>query len=158
MSHHLLKRSMFLPVPLHVAWDFFSNPRNLEKITPPEMAFRILSGNLPDTIHEGLTIRYSVVPLAGLRMQWVSEITGVRAPGRFTDIQRKGPYAAWHHTHLFAQAPGGTNMEDLVEYRLPLGALGRLAHRWFVKKRLNDIFEYRTAAIRKLFPPAMAAS
>jgi ligand-binding SRPBCC domain-containing protein len=146
-----LERQTLLPVGPHEAWSFFSNPRNLEKITPPDLGLRIVGDALPEEIYGGLTIHYRVTPLAGINMKWTSEILDVKAPYCFTDLQREGPYTHWKHVHRFRPAGGGTMMEDEVTYRLPLGPLGKAAHGMFVKKKLNHIFDYRAAVIEKLF-------
>lgn len=132
-------------------WEFISNPRNLQEITPDHMGFKITTANLPERIYPGMMVGYKVSPLLGIRMTWVTEITQVQDGKYFVDEQRIGPYALWHHEHFIEPAQDGVLMKDLVTYRLPLGFLGTLAHRLFVKKQLNGIFGYRKTALEKRF-------
>lgn len=137
-----------LPISMEEAWSFFSNPTNLGKITPPEMNFRII-GNLPQKVYEGMFIVYKVSPLAGIPMQWVTEITHVREPHFFIDEQRNGPYSIWHHEHHFEQLPEGIKMTDILYYSVPFGWLGQLVDMLLVKRKVLDIFEYRKKFILK---------
>ncbi len=149
---HVLERRQHLPIPLLKAWEFFSDPRNLARITPREMGF-VIREPLPDgPIHEGQRIRYTVRPILGIPLKWVTLITVAEAPHRFVDTQETGPYASWHHTHTFTAEGDGTAMHDRVEYRLPLGFLGEIAHRLFVKRQLNAIFDHRERVMHELFP------
>jgi ligand-binding SRPBCC domain-containing protein len=115
------------------------------------MGFVILSKLDGVPIYSGMLIDYIVKPLLGIPLRWTTEITGVSAPNVFTDKQLKGPYALWEHTHTFEQVNGGVKMTDEVKYALPLGFLGELAHSILVKKKLNDIFEFRERTLTKLF-------
>jgi len=152
MSVHTLKRIQRLPIPLETAWEFFSSPANLKTITPSYMGFHIKSD--PDTINKmypGQIIAYTVSPLLGIPLFWMTEITHVQEGEFFVDEQRVGPYALWHHQHHFRTIPGGVEMTDLVHYRLPLGVLGRLAHSLFVRSQLNTIFDYRFRVLEERF-------
>ncbi|MDF1576278.1 MAG: SRPBCC family protein [Bacteroidales bacterium] len=133
------------------AWDFLSSPSNLKEITPDYMGFEIHTPGLPDKIYPGLMISYKIRPFAGIAMDWLTEITQVREPFYFVDEQRAGPYALWHHEHSLRPTDQGTLMTDLLTYRLPLGPLGDLAHRVFVRKQLEGIFRYREQALEKIF-------
>jgi ligand-binding SRPBCC domain-containing protein len=137
-----LERTQRLRVDLCTAWAFFSDPRNLSTITPPWLDFQIRSP-LPERVHPGLIIVYSVRPLFGVPVRWVTEITHVVEPVLFVDEQRFGPYRFWHHQHLFRAVPGGIEMTDLVHYLLPFGLLGRLVHRLLVARQLQRIFDFR---------------
>lgn len=152
MAVHTLKRVQRLPIPLEKAWDFFSSPLNLKEITPAYMGFRVTSD--PDFLspmYAGQVITYTVKPLFGIPLFWMTEITQV-APGKyFIDEQRVGPYALWHHQHHFKQIPGGVEMTDLVHYRVPLGPLGDLANGLFVRRQLEGIFNYRWNKLEGLF-------
>ncbi len=139
-----------LPISMEEAWSFFSNPTNLGKITPPEMNFRII-GNLPQKVYEGMFIVYKVSPLAGIPMQWVTEITHVREPHFFIDEQRKGPYSIWHHEHHFEQVPEGIKMTDILYYSVPFGWLGKLVDMLLVKRKVLDIFTFRKQVLLKLY-------
>ena len=149
---HQLQRRQFLPFTREEAWAFFSAAANLGKITPPDMGFHIRSMHPAQGISEGQRITYTVRPLFGVPLRWVTAITRVEAPHTFTDEQLKGPYALWRHTHSFEAVPGGTVVIDQVEYRMPLGPLGELAWRLFVRKRLDQIFDFRQRALQELFP------
>ena len=123
MPIHTIKCSQIIHAPLERAWAFFADPRNLARITPPALGFRILS-DLPPRIHPGMMIRYQVRPLLRLPMTWLTEITHVREERYFVDEQRSGPYRIWHHEHYFSDIGGGrVEMTDLVTYQLPLGWL-----------------------------------
>lgn len=102
-------------------------------------------------MHEGQVIRYHVTVLPLIRVTWVTEITGVKEGQSFTDEQRKGPYRLWRHTHTFREQAGGVEMTDVVEYSLPLGPLGRLAHWLFVEREVNRIFDYRFSVLQTYF-------
>ncbi len=146
----ILTQIQKLPLSPKEAWTFFSNPRNLSMITPAKMRFEILT-DVPAEIYSGLIVAYHVSPMAGMRMKWVSEIKDVRLEITFTDDQRIGPYKFWHHQHIFKPIPGGVQMEDIIHYAMPWGALGWLAHEIFVRRDLNHIFEYRRKKLENLF-------
>lgn len=139
-----------LPVHLEEAWNFFSNPSNLKLITPPSMDFRIISP-LYNTIYAGQLIEYTVKPVTGIGVYWMTEITHIEERKYFIDEQRCGPYALWHHQHHFREIEGGVEMMDIVHYRNPLGLLGNLANKLFVKKQLKKIFDYRFSQIEEMF-------
>lgn len=136
---------------LQEAWDFFSSPKNLAKITPEHMGFLITSG-LADKMHVGQIITYQVGILPGIRSNWVTEITHVQQGVFFVDEQRFGPYRMWHHEHLFEEVDGKVQMTDRVSYKLPLGWLGDLMHVLFIKKQLLGIFDYRYQVLKNFFP------
>ena len=150
MKLYQLKRKQKLPISINEAWTFFSDPKNLKKITPPEMNFRILSG-AERSIYSGQIIQYKVTPLMGITTRWVTEITNVRHKEYFVDEQRYGPYSLWHHKHFFKKINGGILMEDIVDYKIPYGLIGQFAHVIFVKKKLEKIFNYRHTKLEKLF-------
>ena len=151
MPIHILRRTQIVPASVEVCWDFFSDPRNLARITPPELDFQI-RGELPPNIHAGLMITYRVRPLFGVPVTWLTEITHVEPPHRFVDEQRVGPYAIWHHEHFFTALEGGrTEIRDLVHYVLPFGWLGNLAHPLLVAPQLERIFAFRQKAVADLF-------
>ena len=141
-----------LPIPLAEAWDFFSSPLNLAKITPPEMKFVVTSSYNADTkIYPGMVITYKVSPLLGIKMNWMTEITHVKDQEYFVDDQRVGPYAIWHHEHHFEAIKGGVKMMDKLTYAIPYGIIGRLANKLLVAKEVQKIFIYREKAINDLF-------
>ena len=131
-------------------WDFFSDPKNLSKITPQSMGF-IVRTELPDKMYEGLMIEYTVRPMLGIPMNWITEIKTVKNHSFFVDEQRKGPYRIWHHEHHFKEVDGGVEMTDIVSYELPFGFLGRLMHPILVKNKLKEIFDYRRQKVDELF-------
>jgi ligand-binding SRPBCC domain-containing protein len=147
---YTLEVKQFLKISIAEAWDFFSSPGNLSKITPPQMGFITTSGT-PAKMYMGQIITYKVSPLAGIKMNWVTEITHVQEMRFFVDEQRFGPYRMWHHEHHFEVQGEGVLMTDRVSYKLPLGFFGRMAHGLFVKTQLKQIFEYRIAAMEKKY-------
>lgn len=152
MATFTLKRVQRLPISLEHAWDFFSAPDNLKVITPPYMGFHVHTDPAFLThMYAGQIIDYTVTPLLGIPLYWMSEITHVEHQRFFVDEQRVGPYALWHHQHHFKAIEGGVEMTDLVHYRLPLGILGRLAHAIFVRRQLEGIFNYRWKKLEELF-------
>ena len=132
-------------------WDFFSNPENLSKITPEDMGFTVLSKNLDLVIKEGMEIDYTVSPILGIPMQWKTRILQVDNQKSFTDFQAVGPYKLWNHFHEFIPNKEGVLMKDLVDYELPMGIFGTFAHSLFIKKKLENIFDYRYQVIEKMF-------
>lgn len=133
------------------AWDFFSSPKNLAKITPPHMKFEIKYISGEEMMYAGQIIRYKLYPVPGIPVSWTTEITHVDEPNFFVDEQRFGPYALWHHQHRFKPVPGGIEMEDEVNYAIPFGVLGRLAQWLFVGKQVENIFDYRFKVLEQLF-------
>jgi ligand-binding SRPBCC domain-containing protein len=131
-----------LPIGLEEAWDFFSDPRNLSAITPPELGFKLLTPD-PPRMHPGQMLEYSVRPFPGFRTGWLTEITHVRELEYFVDEQRMGPYRLWHHEHHFRPVSGGVEMEDIVHYALPFGPLGALFGKALVRRTLKRIFSFR---------------
>jgi ligand-binding SRPBCC domain-containing protein len=153
MAVFQLRKAQFIPAGIDEVWDFISSPANLKKITPPHMGFDITSGELPEKMYPGMIITYRVKPLAGIGMKWVTEITHVSERSYFVDEQRVGPYAMWHHEHHLEAVEGGVMMRDVITYRPPLGFLGALANRLFIRKQLDGIFEYRSKALENIYPP-----
>lgn len=151
MKKYELYRETVLPISVVEAWDFFSNPSNLAKITPAEMEFKVVTKDLPEHIHNGLMIAYVVRPLAGIPLKWLSQISAVNAPYSFVDEQLKGPYAYWHHEHTFEEKNGAVLMKDRVTYAISFGWLGQLANKLVVRKKLAQIFDYRTEQILTIF-------
>lgn len=145
-----LKRVQKLPISIEKAWDFFSSPKNLATITPDELGFKIKS-ELPEKMYPGMFIQYTVKPLLGIPMTWVTEITQVNEPHFFIDEQRVGPYAIWHHQHFFKTIKGGVEMTDIVDYRLPLAPFGNFMQPLLIKGKLNHIFDYRNDKMIELF-------
>ncbi len=152
MKAYQLKFSQKLPITLAQAWDFFSSPANLSKITPKEMAFKTTSGeNHLDKMYPGMIITYKVSPLAGVSINWMTEITQVEPEKYFIDEQRFGPFKFWHHQHHFEAIANGIEMTDIITYGIPLGFIGRLANWLFVAKQLNETFVYRENITNEIF-------
>lgn len=136
---------------METLWDFISSPRNLKEITPDYMGFDITSEGLPDKMYPGMIISYKVSPLLGVKTTWVTEITQVKEMEYFIDEQRVGPYSIWHHQHHISPIEGGVLMHDIVSYQPPFGYLGAIANAMIIKKKLEEIFDYRVQAINKRF-------
>jgi ligand-binding SRPBCC domain-containing protein len=152
MKTYLLKTEQTIPVSLADAWDFFSSPFNLAKITPKEMSFVVTSDfNRDEKIYAGMIITYKVSPVFGIKMNWMTEITHVKDSEYFVDEQRFGPYALWHHQHHFKAIKGGVLMTDILNYAIPYGIIGRLGNAVLVDKQIKKIFSYREKAIKELF-------
>lgn len=151
MAMYQYKAEQFLPISVRKAWDFFSSPKNLSVITPPEMDFKILTQLDDKEIYDGLLIDYTVKPMFGIPMHWQTKIINVKSLEVFADTQLKGPYKLWHHTHTFIEKDGGVLMTDIVNYELPFGILGDWVHSLIVRKKIESIFAYRKQVLEKLF-------
>lgn len=151
MSAHSLRVTQKIPVSPAKAWDFFSNPANLQTITPGNMGFSIISEHHGGTMYAGQLIEYKVRPVLNIPLYWMTEITHVKDNTYFVDEQRFGPYKLWHHQHHFREIPGGVEMTDIVHYKIPLGFLGKIANSLFVRKKLRRIFDYRYTKVEELF-------
>lgn len=150
---YVLKRTQVVPVPIEEAFAFFSDARNLEQITPPWLRFRIVEA--PDALGRGARLRYRL-SLFGLPIRWRTEIVEWSPPRGFTDVQRRGPFRLWEHTHRLAPAAGGTEIYDHVRYGLFLGPLGTLVQRLLVRRWVEGIFDYRAANVGGLISPTPA--
>ena len=150
MKIYRLHKKQKFPISIDKAWDFLSKPENLKIITPDYMSFDILSG-ADRSMYPGQIIQYIVTPILGIKTKWVSEITQVKRQNYFVDEQLYGPYALWHHKHFIKAIDGGAEMEDIIDYKLPLGWLGQLVHPFLVKPKLEEIFEYRQKKLTELF-------
>ncbi|HVV56636.1 MAG TPA: SRPBCC family protein [Mucilaginibacter sp.] len=152
MKTYSFQRETFLPAAIDKAWDFFTSPLNLERITPKDMNFVVTSDFKPDSkVYAGMIITYKVSPLWGIRMNWMTEITHVQEKEYFIDEQRFGPYALWHHQHHFKPVEGGVQMTDIVNYAIGWGFIGRVAYELVVAKKLREIFDYRAKVIGEIF-------
>jgi ligand-binding SRPBCC domain-containing protein len=157
MSLHRFEAEQTLPIDLEEAWSFFSSPRNLAEITPPDMGFDV-SSPLPDEMYSGLIVSYRVRPMLGIPVTWVTEIKHVEPLVRFVDEQRMGPYAFWHHQHFFEAVPGGTRMRDIVHYSVPFGPLGDAVNAILIAPRVRGIFDYRSQVLTERFGSAGASA
>ena len=135
---------------IYNAWEFFSDPRNLPKITPTWLNLKITS-ELPGKMYEGMIITYKVYPLPGIPSNWVTEITKVKENSFFIDEQRFGPYKFWHHQHRFNEMNDGVEMTDTINYALPFDPFSRVFNTILVGKKIKEIFEFRKEVINKKF-------
>ncbi|HLV40360.1 SRPBCC family protein [Xanthomarina sp.] len=146
-----LQKNQQLSCDIETAWEFFSAPENLSRITPKEMNFVVKSAIKDVPMYEGMVIDYTVSPLLNIPMKWKTRITQVEDLKSFTDFQEKGPYKYWNHYHEFIPNEKGVLMKDTIDYELPFGFMGRIAHALVVKKKLENIFNYRNKVIDELF-------
>lgn len=151
MAVYSIKTVQKIPVPLDKAWDFFSSPANLQAITPAKMGFTIISKHHGEKMYAGQIIEYTVKPVLGIPLYWMTEITQVKDKEHFIDEQRFGPYSLWHHQHHFKAIEGGVEMTDIIHYKNPLWLLGDIANALFIKKQLRDIFDFRYKKVEELF-------
>jgi ligand-binding SRPBCC domain-containing protein len=152
MGPYTLYRELWVPHPLSAVFDFFSRAENLEQLTPPWMHLRILT-RPPIVMKPGASIAYNL-RVRGVPLRWLTEIECWNPPHEFVDVQAKGPYKLWRHTHRFSEVEGGTSVVDTVRYALPFGTLGRLVHRLCVVRDLDLIFDYRAQRIQELLSSA----
>ncbi|MBC7615022.1 MAG: SRPBCC family protein [Pedobacter sp.] len=152
MKSYHLKFQQNLPLSLSEAWNFFSSPLNLAKITPSDMAFKVTSdSNMEQKMYPGMIITYKVSPITGITLNWMTEITQVEHEKYFIDEQRFGPFKFWHHQHHFKAITNGVEMTDILTYGLPLGFIGEIAHGLFVANKLKETFNYREKKTIELF-------
>lgn len=146
---HRFEQVQVLPRPKSEVFAFFSDASNLERMTPDFLRFRILTP-LPIEMTPGALIDYQL-RLYGVPVRWRTRIETFEPETSFSDVQLRGPYRRWHHQHLFADVPGGTEMRDIVEYELPFGWLGAIANRLFVRRSVEQIFDYRRRVMAEVF-------
>lgn len=152
MKIYTFRFSQTIPTTIEEAWDFFSSPFNLSRITP-SLGFVITSALERDQkMYPGILISYTVAPLLGIKMDWLTEITHIKEMEYFVDEQRFGPFALWHHQHHFRPVPGGILMEDILNYAIPYGIIGRIANNLVVQNKVAEIFETRKQKIIDIFP------
>ncbi len=149
---YLLERHQRVGVPQKRAFGLFSDALNLEPLTPPLLHFRILNPE-PIEMETGALLDYRL-RIRGFPIRWTTRIESWEPPARFSDIQLRGPYSLWEHTHTFEpDSDDGTVIGDVVRYALPLGPLGRLAHAAFVRNDLERIFDFRQTKLAELLAP-----
>jgi ligand-binding SRPBCC domain-containing protein len=151
MGFYQFKKELKIHASVEEVWDFISSPRNLKEITPDYMGFDITSKDLPEKMYPGMIISYIVKPILNIKTTWVTEITQVKEQKYFVDEQRVGPYALWHHEHILEKMDDGVLMTDIVSYKTPFGFLGSIANKLFIRKKLHEIFNYRTKILMKKF-------
>jgi len=148
MKLYTLRREQTVKAPLEEVFRFFEQPDNLEKITPDSVGFNILTPR-PIKMQVGAVLDYTI-KLLGLPVRWTTQITEYEPPYRFVDVALRGPYSFWHHTHTFEAGGQGTVMTDVVRYALPFGYLGGITHALWVRRQLNQIFDYRSRIIQRM--------
>jgi len=148
---HTLIRTQQINCDIQEAWQFFSSANNLAVITPKDMNFTVITKLENDEIYEGMHIDYTVSPVLNIPMKWQTQITQVDFQKSFTDFQKKGPYKLWNHFHEFVPNENGVLIKDTVTYELPMGFLGEIAHKIFVKNKLKNIFDYRHEVLEVMF-------
>ncbi len=149
MATYEIRRKQWVPHPLEKVFDFFAEAQNLEQLTPAFLRFH--TTRTPPRMEAGARIEYKL-RIHGFPVHWRTLIEKWDPPHEFVDLQARGPYKLWHHTHRFWSQQGGTWIEDIVRYSLPFGALGRMVHRAMVARDVAAIFDYRDAKIRQIFP------
>jgi ligand-binding SRPBCC domain-containing protein len=154
VTEYVLERTQVVAVPIEQAFEFFADARNLERITPSWLRFRILE--TPGELADGVRLRYRL-SLFGIPIRWGTEIVAWTPPRGFVDVQRRGPFLLWEHTHRLTPVEGGTEIYDHVRYRLFLGPLGALVRRLLVRRWVEGIFDYRAGEVPRLLMPAPAA-
>ena len=150
MKLYRLERRQLLPISFETAWAFFSDPHNLQQITPVWLDFKITNSISPK-MKAGMIISYRLKTLFQLPTTWITEITHVHKPYFFVDEMRLGPYRFWHHQHRFIETTTGIKMQDTVHYALKYGWLGQILHNMVIRTKLNDIFDYRQTALEAIF-------
>ncbi|MGD0674371.1 MAG: SRPBCC family protein [Polyangiaceae bacterium] len=149
---HVIEREQFVARPRSEVFAFFADAANLERLTPSSLHFEMKTAR-PIEMRPGALIDYRI-SLFGIGLRWRTLIETFEPETRFVDVQLKGPYRRWRHTHEFIDAAGGTIVRDRVEYEVALGLLGELARVVFVERQLGAIFDFRRASIEKIFGPA----
>jgi ligand-binding SRPBCC domain-containing protein len=147
---YYLRTEQFINADIEKVWDFFSNPENLNELTPPELKFRIVT-DLSNKMYQGQVIEYRVGIFPGIWTKWLTEITHLNDKKLFVDEQRVGPYKIWHHQHIFTEKDNGVLMQDIVTYVIGYGFIGSLVHALFIKRKLKNIFDYRFKKVEELF-------
>ncbi len=151
MKIYTLKKIQTFHITLEKCWDFFSNPTNVELITPADLELSVIS-ELPDIMYPGMIIKYNVSPILGIKQTWVTEITHIKKPEYFVDEQKIGPYTFWHHQHHFKKIKDDMiETSDIINYSFPFDPFSRIIHNLFISKRLNYIFEYREKVLSQKF-------
>jgi hypothetical protein len=144
-----IHREQWLPASLPAVFSFFSDAGNLDRITPPWLRFKVLGQTNPQ-LSAGTMIHYRLA-WYGISMKWTSRIEEWFPPTRVVDVQLKGPYRRWHHTHIFESRDGGTLISDTVHYEVPMGAVGNFFAGWMVRRDVERIFDYRAEQISTIF-------
>ena len=149
MKIHQFEQSQTVPISQSDAWSFFSNPRNLDEMTPPGMGFRTVSGgDEPMFAGQVIVHRIRIAPMVW--STWVTEITAVEEGRYFIDQQRFGPYRFWHHLHRFSEVEDGVEILDRIHYALPLYPFGEMGG-FAIRKQLDTVFRFRREFLERRF-------
>lgn len=148
MRIHTIERKQRVAGSAAEVFEFFADAHNLERITPPWLRFKVNSQSIE--MGAGTQIEYSL-RLHGIPIRWLTRIQVWEPPRRFVDVQHRGPYRIWSHTHTVEPDGDGVVMRDVVHYALPFGPLGELAHRVLVRRDVERIFDFRHDAIERTF-------
>jgi ligand-binding SRPBCC domain-containing protein len=146
---HRFATEQFIPSPLETVFAFFSDATNLERLTPPWLRFNMVTPT-PIEMAPGALIDYKL-SIRGVRVSWRTEIVDWQPNRRFVDVQLRGPYKSWVHTHVFEAQEGGTSIRDEIEYQMPFGILGSIVNRFVVARDLERIFAYRQQQTTRFF-------
>ena len=149
MKLHRIYRRQVIPMSISKAWEFFSNPENLSTITPPWLNLTVIS-DVPKNMHSGMIISYRITPVVCVPRLWISEITHVNMPTYFVDEQRLGPFRFWHHQHVFKEVGRSVEIQDIVNYAMPLGSIGEIVHAISVRKKVESIFNFRQKTLERI--------
>ena len=147
---YFLKTEHIIQAPIEKVWAFFSSPENLNRLTPPDMRFKIES-DLSCTLYSGQIIQYKIRIAPLFWRRWVTEIRHVDFQRYFADEQRFGPYRFWYHEHRFTAENGSVRMTDAVHYIIGFGVIGNILHRLWLRRKLEKVFEYRRSSIDRQF-------
>ena len=150
MKVFTLQRQQLIPASRAEVFEFFSRPENLASLTPSGLGFDILTPS-PIAMKQGTLIDYTI-RVASIPVRWTTLITNFSSLAEFVDVQLKGPYSFWHHTHEFSEVDGGTQMTDTVRYAMPFGILGSIVRALFVRRQLETIFDFREQRLKEIFP------
>lgn len=150
MKMYRLSNTQKLPISLDEAWEFLSNPTQLENITTDELSFQKLH-DIPDKMYEGMLMQLRLKPFLGIPIDWLTEITHIKEKEYFIDEQRVGPFRFWHHEHRVLPIEGGVEIQDTVHYVMPFSIFGRFVHWLFLRKQVENIFIYREETMEKVF-------
>jgi len=154
MADYIVESRMWLPKPRAEVFAFFADPANLVRVSPPRLRLRLVE--VPVLMAAGAAFDLRLRWL-GLPLRWRTFVREYDPPYRFVDVQVRGPYARWEHRHVFLAEAGGTAVEDRIVYRLPLGALGTLAHALVVGRQLRALWRHRRRRIAELLAPVFEA-
>lgn len=157
MNANRLIYTQKIPAEIEEVWDFFADPMNLVYITPKEMHMRVTNKDKIGYLEKGMIVSYKLFPFFDFPVKWTTRITHVDRLRGFEDEQKEGPYEYWHHRHLFKEIPGGVEVTDIIEYKIPFGFFGKMLDMLLIHSRLEYVFAYRRRKIGEIFGETKAA-